>query len=473
MSVESHDRNTAESLRLDTERRENQTRQRNSYSLLSPSLMRDLVSDRDARRAELTRKINAMSEAELDAIAAHRHRRIAGEYDIFRFSLVNDQMQEPSQRRYEMIQSVESPSEAATKESVSVSSPLPVNGRHENEISIYRKMGNPIEAAEQLGISLYKSAMLGIGTKEAGTVVALTCITEGISPIEFVKRYHIIENKPSMKADYMVAEFQRLGGKIKIVQRDSEGAAADFVWAGETQRFAIDWKIIQQESFCWKKGGKELTPRYATPFSRTQQLWARLVSDSIRAICPQVNSGSYTPEETVDYLGNESEIIDASFTRTEEPKEESKKDTKPVAPTSPAPSNREPLRENGGVSAIMHEQAARAAELVVPGYSNMTDITVSGVTREQLTEAASLKNILGWNSEKWKSLISNPKLGGVESMKLMTLESADRLLAYLRREVAKMPKNMTDTTASMRGELDRWADGELAPNGMKAANAKN
>lgn len=357
-----------------------------------------------------------------------------------------------------MIQTVESPSpEAATKESV----PVPVNGRHENEISIYRKMGNPIEAAEQLGISLYKSAMLGIGTKEAGTVVALTCITEGISPIEFVKRYHIIENKPSMKADYMVAEFQRLGGKIKIVQRDSEGAAADFVWAGETQRFSIDWKIIQQESFCYKKDGKTLTPRYATPFSRTQQLWARLVSDSIRAICPQVNSGSYTPEETVDYLkidDADPSVIDASFTRVEE--------TKPVASASPAPSNREPLRENGGVSAIMHEQAAKAAELAKPGID-------SGVTREQLSEAASLKNTLGWNSEKWKSLISNPKLGGVASMKEMSLESAGRLLAYLRKEVAKMPKNMTDTPASMRGELDCWADGELAPNGIKAANAKN
>lgn len=465
MGVESHDRNTAESLRLDTERRENLTRQRNSYSLLSPSLMHDIIADRDARRAELTRKINAMSEAELDAIAARRHRRIAGEYDVFRYSLVNDQMQEPQHRRYEMIQTVESPqSEAATKDS----SPVPVNGRDENEISIYRKMGNPIEAAEQLGISLYKSAMLGIGTKEAGTVVALTCITEGISPIEFVKRYHIIENKPSMKADYMVAEFQRLGGKIKIVQRDSEGAAADFIWAGETQRFAIDWKIIQQESFCWKKDGKTLTPRYAAPFSRTQQLWARLVSDSIRAICPQVNSGSYTPEETVDYLKIDEadpSVIDASFTRVEEAK-----------PTPP--SNREPLRENGGVSAIMHEQAAKAAELAKPGTANAntanaTDITISGVTREQLSEAASLKNTLGWDSVKWKSLISNPKLGGVASMKEMTLESADRLLAYLRKEVAKMPKNMTDTPASMRGELDRWADGELAPNGMKSANAKN
>lgn len=462
MSVESHDRNTAESLRLDTERRENQARQRNSYPLLSPSLTHDLISDRDARRAELTRKINAMSEAELDAIAAHRHRRIAGEYDVFRYSLVNDQMQEPRNRRYEMIQTAEPPiqSDSAAKESV----PVPVNGRHENEISIYRKMGNPIEAAEQLGISLYKSAMLGIGTKEAGTVVALTCITEGISPIEFAKRYHIIENKPSMKADYMVAEFQRLGGKIKIVQRDSEGAAADFIWAGETQRFAIDWKIIQQESFCWKKDGKTLTPRYATPFSRTQQLWARLVSDSIRAICPRVNSGSYTPEETVDYLGNESEIIDASFTRTEDAKETAKPAPSPA--THSAPSNREPLRENGGVSAIMHEQAAKAAELAKPGID-------SGVTREQLSEAASLKNTLGWNSEKWKSLISNPKLGGVASMKEMSLESAGRLLAYLRKEVAKMPKNMTDTPASMRGELDCWADGELAPNGIKAANAKN
>ena len=52
-----------------------------------------------------------------------------------------------------------------------------------------------------------------------------------------------------------------------------------------------------------------------------QMLWARVVSDAVRCVCPQANQGSYAPEEVEDFgddsrgnvtTSNEPVVIDAS-----------------------------------------------------------------------------------------------------------------------------------------------------------------
>jgi len=58
-------------------------------------------------------------------------------------------------------------------------------------------------------------------------------------------------------------------------------------------------------------------------------LWARAVSDGVRALCPEVNTGTYTPEEIADFeelpqrtmqespavVATETPVIDAEFTK--------------------------------------------------------------------------------------------------------------------------------------------------------------
>ena len=51
------------------------------------------------------------------------------------------------------------------------------------------------------------------------------------------------------------------------------------------------------------KDGKTYKDNWATPRSRMQMLWARVVSDGVRTMAPEICSGIYTPEETADIVG--------------------------------------------------------------------------------------------------------------------------------------------------------------------------
>lgn len=339
-----------------------------------------------------------------------------------------------------------------TKESANVAAES-----EKNELAFYQRISNPVDAAEQMGIYLYKSAMMGIGTKEAGITIAWTCLSEGFSPLEFNRRYHIIQGEVTVRADYALACFNDLGGKHKIIRRDADAAIVDLVWGGSTNRFSFTWEDAQKETFVYGKKG-EIKDNYATPRARMQMLWARCVSDGVRAICPKAIAGSYTPEETIDMLGIGGDgVIDAEY-EVQKPEESPAATAKAPAETSPAPSNRELRRENGGISAINGELNSR--EAAATGHSVQPD----GVTHDQLLRIKSFKEAIGYDADRWQRLISNPKLGGVTTAKDMTKENADRLLSFLAKEAEKIQPPTKDVTAAVqKDELSRWADGELAP----------
>ena len=53
-------------------------------------------------------------------------------------------------------------------------------------------------------------------------------MTDRISPIEFIRTYHLIEGRPSMRADAMLAKFVQAGGRYKITSFTAEKAEAVF-----------------------------------------------------------------------------------------------------------------------------------------------------------------------------------------------------------------------------------------------------
>lgn len=354
------------------------------------------------------------------------------------------------------------------------------------ELAFYNRIANPMDAAEQMGHWLHRSAMMGIGTKEAGIMVALTCLTERISPMEFSRRYHIIEGKPSMKADYMLARFQELGGKMKLINRNAFGTEIELEWNGSSAKFSLTWEEAQLEPFTKGKGGK-IKDNYATPRARMQMLYARCVSDGIRAICPQVNCGTYTPEETMDLLGKDGDVVEAEFTRspaaqTTQAETVSAPAATPSAPSaaspvSSQPTGRELLRENGGISAINGELLARESAAASPqtgqssGGGEVIDaeFTVAKISESQLQDLARLKQALGLTKEQWVSLLANPKLGSVATAKDLTVENADRLRKYLRKQVDALPVTPETLNVQAQDDLSRWADGALMPGGSAAA----
>jgi hypothetical protein len=160
---------------------------------------------------------------------------------------------------------------------------------------VYDSMGEPFDAVDKMGKFLAQSGMLGVKTIEQGKVVALTCILEGITPIEFARTYDLIDGKPSKKAAAMLAEFQRRGGRILYHERTGEvvSATATHPLYPDGLSLRVTYAELDQAGVTMGKNGIKANymrhPR--------QMLSARVVAELIRAIDPTINAGLYASEE--------------------------------------------------------------------------------------------------------------------------------------------------------------------------------
>ena len=168
-------------------------------------------------------------------------------------------------------------------------------------VSVYARIQDPLKFVQEFGLSLAKSQMFGCSNPEQGHVMAMACLCEGISPVEVSKKYHIIQGRLSMRSDAMLAKFRELGGKHRVIERTSEAAEIELTIDGQTQRFRFTFEEAKQEKFPFGKDGKTLKDNWATPRGQMQMLWARVASDGVRCMAPEVNAGTYTPEEVKDF----------------------------------------------------------------------------------------------------------------------------------------------------------------------------
>lgn len=163
--------------------------------------------------------------------------------------------------------------------------------------------------AMQLGELFERSALFGTTQQGQGTVLVLTCLSEGISPLKFSQTYHIIEGRVAMKSDAMLAKFVERGGEYIIEERSATRAAATFIKGKNTLKQEVTMEQAKASGLALKKDGKVKEMYVKFP---AQMLWARLCSDSIRAIDPGVCAGIYTPEEVQDFPDTPQTVAGAS-----------------------------------------------------------------------------------------------------------------------------------------------------------------
>lgn len=189
-----------------------------------------------------------------------------------------------------------------------------------SEITVYENIANPSNAANEMGLAIAKSQIFGCQNVEQGVVLAWECMAQRLPPLALARRFDLMNGKLSMKSQTMLADFRTNGGKTRLVEKSGDRAA---IWMqdrdGEEYNFDLTWSDAKGETFPYL--GKEseivaalqsgdvsklkLKPKYATPRSRAIMLWNRLISDSVRAIAPEINCGQYTPEEIEDFSGPE------------------------------------------------------------------------------------------------------------------------------------------------------------------------
>src|SRR5262245_46289469 len=68
----------------------------------------------------------------------------------------------------------------------------------------------------------------GITTAQAAFSLMMLAQSEGLHPFEALKIYHLIEGKPSMKAEAMLARFQEHGGTVQWLERSDQRVVGVF-----------------------------------------------------------------------------------------------------------------------------------------------------------------------------------------------------------------------------------------------------
>lgn len=152
--------------------------------------------------------------------------------------------------------------------------------------------------------SVAKSGLGGIKTPEAAFALTAMALAEdtdaGDSPVSFLRAlgraqrdYHVINGRPTLKADAMLARFQVAGGKVRWLEYSDKRVCGEFSHAAGGN-IELDWTIDRAKTAGLLKPG---SPWIAHPRA---MLRARVISEAIRTVFPGVISGLYSPEEAVE-----------------------------------------------------------------------------------------------------------------------------------------------------------------------------
>lgn len=150
----------------------------------------------------------------------------------------------------------------------------------------------PFEQQLQLADAFCRSGLFGVRTRDQAIALMAICEAEGLHPAKAVQEYHIIQGRPALKADAMLARFQAAGGKVKWTSMTDQRVAGEFSHP-QGGSVEIDWTIDMA-----KRAGLTKNPTW-NQYPRAM-LRARCISEGIRTVYPGVTVGTYTPEEVQD-----------------------------------------------------------------------------------------------------------------------------------------------------------------------------
>jgi hypothetical protein len=130
-------------------------------------------------------------------------------------------------------------------------------------------------------------------TPDQALALMLISQAEGTHPVLAARDYHIIQGRPTLKADSMLARFMTCGGTVKWTSYTDDKVEGIFDHP-QGGTVTVDWTFERAK----KAGltGKDIWKSYPR-----QMLRARVISEGIRTVYPGVVAGIYTPEEVDDF----------------------------------------------------------------------------------------------------------------------------------------------------------------------------
>ncbi len=146
----------------------------------------------------------------------------------------------------------------------------------------------------QMAEAIAKSGLFGM--KDTNSVLALMAVAqaEGMHPATAARDFHIIQGRPALKADAMLARFQNAGGKVDWKDYTDEKVTGVFSHPNGGE-LAVTWTIEQASKIGLVKPGSgwQKFPR--------AMLRSRCISEGIRSVFPGSVQGFYSVEEVSDF----------------------------------------------------------------------------------------------------------------------------------------------------------------------------
>ena len=150
-----------------------------------------------------------------------------------------------------------------------------------------------VDQIQLMANAVAKSGLFGMKTPEQAMALMLVAQAEGYSPALAARDYHIIQGRPALKADAMLARFQMAGGRVEWVTYTDTEVKATFSHA-QGGSITLSWTFAQAAKIgLTSKDNWKNYPR--------AMLRARVVSEGIRTVFPGCVVGVYTPEEVNDF----------------------------------------------------------------------------------------------------------------------------------------------------------------------------
>jgi hypothetical protein len=147
---------------------------------------------------------------------------------------------------------------------------------------------------DQMAGAIAASGLFGM--KDKNSVLALMAVAqaEGLHPATAARDFHIIQGRPALKADAMLARFQNAGGKVDWEVYTDEKVTGIFSHPNGGS-LAVTWTIEQATKIGLVKPGSgwQKFPR--------AMLRSRCISEGIRSVFPGSVTGFYSPEEVADF----------------------------------------------------------------------------------------------------------------------------------------------------------------------------
>ena len=147
---------------------------------------------------------------------------------------------------------------------------------------------------EQMATAIAASGLFGM--KDKNSVLALMAVAqaEGLHPATAARDFHIIQGRPALKADAMLARFQNAGGKVdwEVYTDDKVTGVFSHPNGGS---LAVTWTIEQASKIGLVKPGSgwQKFPR--------AMLRSRCISEGIRSVFPGSVTGFYSPDEVENF----------------------------------------------------------------------------------------------------------------------------------------------------------------------------